>query len=266
MEEHGIVAAYMRRRVPTLAFLIVAGLVSAVAARADEVHVLTSGAFTEACRQLAPAFERATGHTMVLGFGPSMGPGADTIPSRLARHEDADVVILAAASLDGLIARGQVVAATRVNLVRSRIGAAVRKGSSRPDIGSVAALKRALLDARSIGYSSSASGVYLSTELFPKLGIADALKPKLTMTEGMVGTLVANGEVELGFQQMSELLPVPGIDVVGPLPDEAQRETIFAAGVVAWAKTPALAKAVLEFFTSPANADLIRKTGLDPIR
>jgi molybdate transport system substrate-binding protein len=250
------------RRILTLA---AACLAVSAATFAQDVRVMTSGAFTEACVQLAPVFERATGHTMTLTFGASMGSGADTIPSRLGRHEPADVVILARAALDDLIARGHVIASSRVDLVRSRIGMAVRAGAPRPDISTIAALRQTLLRAKSIGYSSSASGVYLSTELFQRLGIADAIKSRLKMSEGAVGTLVANGEVEIGFQQISELLPVPGIDYVGPLPSDAQRETIFSAGIVAWSKNQDLARAVVVFLASPANAALIRKTGLEPI-
>jgi molybdate transport system substrate-binding protein len=226
---------------------------------------MTSGAFTEACTRLAPAFERATGHHIVLILGPSMGSGLDTIPSRLGRHEAADVVILARSSLDELAARGFVIPESRLDLVRSRIGMAVRAGSARPDISSVDALRQTLLRAKSIGYSSSASGVYLTTELFPRLGIADQIKPKLKMSEGTVGTLIANGEAEIGFQQISELLPVPGIDYVGPLPPDAQRETIFAAGIVEWSSARDLAHRVLEFFTSSSNGEAIRKTGLEPV-
>jgi molybdate transport system substrate-binding protein len=253
------------RRARRIAAIVVACLTVAWGDAAPEVRVMTSGAFTEACTQLAPVFERATGHAMVLTFGASMGSGADTIPSRLARHEPADVVILARSALDDLVARGHVIAESRVDLVRSRIGMAVRAGAPRPDISSVDALRQTLLRAKSIGYSSSASGVYLSTELFPRLGIVDAVKTKLKMSEGMVGTLVASGEVEIGFQQVSELLPIHGIDYVGELPPAVQRETIFSAGIAAWSTHQELARAVLAFFTSAAHAELIRKTGLDPI-
>ena len=253
---------FRARRILTL---VAACLWVSAVAFAQDVRVMTSGAFTEACTQLAPVFERATGHTMTLIFGPSMGGGADTIPSRLARREPADVVILARSALDDLSAQGQVIAGSRVDLVRSRIGMAVRAGAPRPDISSVDALRQTLLRAKSIGYSSSASGVYLSTELFPRLGIADAVKTKLKMSEGMVGALIASGEVEIGFQQVSELLPVQGIDYVGELPPAVQRETIFSAGIVAWSTNPDLARAVLVFFTSPAQVESIRKTGLDPI-
>ena len=254
-----------RARARNIVALIVACLWLSAVVAAEELHVLTSGGFTEASVQLAPVFERATGHTMTLTFGASMGSGADTIPNRLARHEPADVVILARSALDDLSARGQVIAGSRVDLVRSRIGMAVRAGASRPDISTLDALRQTLLRATSIGYSSSASGVYLTTELFPRLGVADAIKPKLKMSEGMVGTMVASGDVEVGFQQISELLPVPGIDYVGPLPTDVQRETIFSAGIVAWSKNQDLARALLAFLTSPANAALIRKTGLEPI-
>jgi len=254
-----------RSRAPGILAHVVAVLWLSTAARAQDVRVMTSGAFTEACTRLAPAFEQATGHHLVLIFGASMGSGVDTIPSRLSRHEAADVVILARSSLDELAARGLVIPESRVDLVRSRIGMAVRTGAPRPDISSVDALRQAVLRAKSIGYSSSASGVYLTTELFPRLGIADQIKSRLTMSEGSVGTLIAAGEVEIGFQQISELLPVPGIDYVGPLPSEAQHETIFAAGIVEWSSARDLAHRVLEFFTSSTTEEAIRKTGLEPV-
>jgi len=254
-----------RSRAPGILAHVVAVLWLSAAARAQDVRVMTSGAFTEACTRLAPAFEQATGHHIVLIFGASMGSGVDTIPSRLSRHEAADVVILARSSLDELAARGFVIPESRVDLVRSRIGMAVRAGAPTPDISTVAALRQTVLLAKSIGYSSSASGIYLTKELFPRLGIADQINSRLTMSEGSVATLVANGEVEIGFQQISELLPVPGIEYVGPLPPEAQRETIFAAGMVTWSSDQDLARRVLEFFTSSTNVETIMKTGLEPV-
>ena len=240
-------------------------LVLATAASADDVRVMTSGAFTAAYQALVPEFERVTGHHVISIYGASMGIGPTTIPSRLERHESADMVILADASLDDLIARGLVVRGSRVDLVRSQIGMAVKAGAPRPDISSVAALKAMLLSARAVGYSSSASGVYLTTELFPRLRIADAMKGKLRISEGAVGPLVASGEAEIGFQQISELLPVPGIDYVGPLPAGAQRETIFAAGIVSGAPSPDAARALLKFFQSADALPIISSTGLDPI-
>jgi len=241
-------------------------LLVAVRADADEIRVMTSGAFTAALSELTAEYERATKNSVVTTYGASMGNAPDSIPSRLARGETVDVVILAAQALDHLIAQGRVSAGSRVDLVRSNIGMAVRAGAPRPDISSVEALTRTLLHAKSLAYSSSASGVYLSTELFPRLGIADAIKGKSKRIDsGPVGAAVARGEAEIGFQQISELLPVAGIDYVGPLPPGAQRVTIFSAGIAAHAKAPDAARALIAFLASPAAALAIRKSGLEPV-
>lgn len=249
-------------------FAIVAALLllGAPAAHAQEVRVMTSGAFTEAFLQVVPQFERANNTKVVTSFGASMGGAPDSIPSRLARGEPVDVVILASGALDDLIAQGRVVAGSRVDLVRSAIGMAVRAGAPKPDISSVDALRRTLLQAKSIAYSASASGVYLSTELFQRLGIADQITGKSRRIDSeRVGTVVARGDAEIGFQQVSELLPIPGIDYVGPLPAEVQRVTIFSAGVATGARAPDAARALLTFLTSPAVAPAITKSGLEPV-
>ena len=246
--------------------LVLSILLVAVRADADEIRVMTSGAFTAALRELTAQFERATKNKVETTYGASMGNTPDSIPSRLQRGEAVDVVILAGQALDDLIALGQVAAGSRVDLVRSSIGMAVRAGAPKPDISSVDALKRTLLDAKSIAYSSSASGVYLSTELFQRLGIADQIRAKSKRIDsGPVGAVVARGEAEIGFQQISELLPVPGIDYVGPLPPGAQRVTVFSAGVGARAKVPDAARALIAFLASPAAAPAIKKSGLEPV-
>ena len=236
----------MSRR-PRIA-IAVAALCALAAGRAQtpEIKVLMSGAFTAAFTELAPEFERTTGSTIVTKYGGSMGNSPDTIPNRLARGEAADVVILAASALDDLIANGRVVAGSRVDLARSAIGLAVRAGAPKPDISTVDALKRTLLQAKSIAYSSSASGVYLSGELFPSLGIADQIAPRSRRIEsGPVGEAVARGDAELGFQQISELRPVKGIDIVGPLPAPIQRMTHFAGGIPTNAVNPDGGRALL---------------------
>jgi len=253
-------------RIRCLLALLVLLLLVRTAPAADEVRVMTSGAFTAAHQVLAQDFERTTGRTVVTIYGASMGSGETTIPRRLERGEPADVVILAQSALDDLAARGLVVAETRVDLVRSSIAMAVRAGASRPDISSIDQLKRTLLQARAIGYSSSASGTYLVTELFPRLGVADAVRDRLKVSEGAVGPLIASGEVEIGFQQISELLPVPGIDIVGPLPEGAQRVTVFSAAIVRAARNPDAARALLRFYGSAAAAPAIIRTGLEPLR
>jgi molybdate transport system substrate-binding protein len=236
------------------------------AARAAEIRVLTSGAFAAALSELAPAFERATGSKIITIEGASIGSGPDTIPNRLQRGEDVDVLIMSAASVDQFIKTGKVIPGSRVDLGQSGIGMAVRAGAPKPDIRTVEGLKRALLDAKSIAYSSSISGVYLSTELFQKLGIAEQVLAKSRKIEGeRVGAVVARGEAEIGFQQTSELIPVAGIDYVGPLPAEVQRTTIFAAGIVATSTRPDDARALIKFLAGPAALEAVKRSGLEPV-
>ena len=250
----------------TAALVVAAILCAASAASGQEVRVITSGAFTAAYLELVPEFEKATQHKVVTAFGGSAGNTPDTIPNRLQRGEPTDLVIMAASGLDALIKQGKVVAGSRVDLVRSSIGMAVKAGAPKPDISTVAALRQTLLRAKSIAYSASASGIYLSTELFQKLGIADQVLPKSKNAEGQrVGALVARGEAEIGFQQISELLPEPGIDYVGPLPAEAQRVTVFSAGIVVGSKAPEAARALVKFLASENAVSVIKKTGLEPL-
>jgi molybdate transport system substrate-binding protein len=253
------------RRARTAASIIAALLLTEFAVAADEIKVMTSGAFTAAYLELAPEFERATGHRIVTE-ATSMGTGSTSIPARLERGEAIDVVIVAERDLEQLIKAGRVRAGTRVDLARSAIGMAVRRGAPKPDISSVDALRRTLLEARSIAYSASVSGTYLSTELFQRLGIADRVLPKSRKIEGeRVGAVVARGEAEIGFQQISELLPVPGIEVVGPLPPDVQRVTVFSAGIGVAATNPALAKSFVEFLASPAAVSAIQKSALETV-
>jgi len=246
---------------------LICALLGAATLRAAEIKVVTSGAFTAAYLQLVPEYERATHNQLVTEFGPSMGTTHNAIPLRLERGEAIDVVIMAAPALANLIKQGRVRAGSRVDLVQSSIGIAVKAGAPKPDISTVDALKRTLLAAKSIGYSDSASGVYLSTELFPKLGIAEQIKGKCRKIEAdPVGESVAKGTVEIGFQQISELRPVKGIDIVGPLPPGAQRITLFAAGIPTTAKQPEAAQALIQWLASPAAYPVIRNSGLEPAR
>jgi molybdate transport system substrate-binding protein len=250
-----------RIAVSTLASLLLATPVVCAA----ELRVVTSGAFTAAYLELAPEYERATHNKLINEFGPSMGTTHNAIPVRLGRGEVIDVVIMAAPALDKLIHEGKVRAGSRVDLVESKIWMAVKAGAPKPDISTIESLKRTLLAAKSIGYSDSASGVYLSTELFPKLGIYEQIKGRLRKIEAdPVGEFVARQEVEIGFQQISELKPVKGIDLVAALPPGAQRVTIFAAGIPATSKQPDSARALIEWLASPAAYGSIRRSGLDP--
>jgi molybdate transport system substrate-binding protein len=243
-----------------------AALLLTQTASAAEVRVMISGGLTAAYKALVPEFERATGHKVITAYGPSMGTTVNAIPVRLERGEPADVLIMVGYALDGLIKQGKVVADSRIELVKSPIGIAVKAGSPKPDISSSDAVKRALLAAKSIAYSDSASGVYVSTDMFEKLGIADAMKDKARQIPATpVGEIVAKGEAEIGFQQISELKPVAGIDIVGPLPGELQKITVFSAGIATVSKEPEAGKALIKFLASPAARDTIVNSGLEPI-
>jgi molybdate transport system substrate-binding protein len=240
-------------------------LLAASSVLAAEVKVMISGGFSAAYEALVPRFQQATGNTVATVRGPSMGATPQAIPNRVQRGEAADVVIVVGEALDQLIAQGRVVAGSRVDLARSYIGMAVRAGTPLPDIGTIEALKRTLLDAKSIAYSDSASGVYLSTELFPRLGIWEQIKDKSRMVPAdPVGAVVARGDAEIGFQQMSELKPVRGIAIVGALPASAQKVTVFAAGIVAGANAADAGKALVDFLASPASAEAITSSGMEP--
>jgi molybdate transport system substrate-binding protein len=227
---------------------------------------MTSGAFTEAYREIVQRFQKTTPHVVVTAFGASMGGAQDSIPVRLGRGEPADVIIVIGNGFDALVKDGHLRPGSRVELARSVIGVAVRKGAPKPDISSVAALRQTLLHAQSIAYSASASGTYVSTELFRRLGVEDQVRGKAKRIESeRVGAVVARGEAEIGFQQVSELLPIAGIDYLGPLPGEVQQASIISAGITTTAKATAAAKELIDFFLSPEAGETMRRTGLEPL-
>jgi molybdate transport system substrate-binding protein len=241
-------------------------LLSSATAGAAEIRVMISGGLSAAYEVLVPEFERATGHTVVTARGPSMGTTVNAIPVRLERGEPADVLIMVGYALNDLADKGKVIPGSSVDLVKSPIGIAVKSGAPKPDISSADALKRTLLAAKTIAYSDSASGVYVSTEMFQKLGIAADMKDKARKIPATpVGEIVAHGDAEIGFQQISELKAVAGVDVVGPLPDELQRITVFSAGIATVSKEPEAGRALIKFLASPAARDAIVKSGMDPI-
>lgn len=239
---------------------LVAGMVVlAGMAQAAEITVMSSAATKEAYLELVPLFERASGNKVTTIWPPSV-----QMITRLKDGEVVDLVIMAGTSIDELIKAGRIVSDSRVDLARSGVGIAIRAGAPKPDIGSAEALGRTLLAAKSIAWSSGPSGVYLA-ELFRRMGIADALKPRIKQVVGEpVGAVVARGEAEIGFQQVSELLPVGGIDFLGPLPAEIQRITVFAAGQHVNAREPKAAEALVKFLTSPAASQVFRRAGMEP--
>ena len=249
-----------------LALGLISALLLTVTASAAEVRVMISGGLTAAYKALVPEFERLTGHKVLTAYGPSMGTTTNAIPVRLERGEAADVLIMVDYALDNLAKEGKVISDSRVELVKSPIGVAVKSGTPKPDISNADALRRALLAVKTVAYSDSASGVYVSTEMFGKLGITDAMKDKARKIPATpVGEIVARGDAEIGFQQVSELKPVEGIDIVGPLPDELQKITVFSAGIASVSKEPDAGKALIRFLGSPAARAEIVKSGMDPI-
>ena len=195
-----------------LSALGVATLFMMAPASAADVHVMISAGFYEVYAELGPAFEKASGHRLITTRGPSMGNSPEAIPTRLGRGEAADVVIMDGGGADALIKRGLARPGSKIDLSRSLIGMVVRAGAAEPDIGTVDALRNTLLAAKSIAYSDSGSGTYLSTKLFPKLGIADQVKDKSRKVRGPpsgepVAAVVARGESEIGFQQVRRADP-----------------------------------------------------------
>ena len=253
-----------RARRSLLAAIALLPLLPGLAAAA-EIRVMCSGGFTAALKRLIPDFERASGHQVALALGASMGNAPDAIPNRLARGEPADLVIIAGEAVDALIAAGRVRPGSRTDLVLSRIGVTVRAGAPHPDIATPEAVARLLLEAPSIAYSASASGVYVSTELAQRLGIADQVLPKARrILSERVAAVVARGEAAVGLQQVSEILGVPGAEYVGALPDALQRVTAFSAGLATRAEQPEAATALVAHLRSPAAWPVIHETGLEP--
>src|SRR5262252_768039 len=242
--------------------LVLIALAIAGTASAADVQVMISAGFYGVYSELAPAFERASGHRLVTTRGPSMGDSPESIPARLTRGESADVVILDGGAADELGKRGLVRADSKVELARSMIGMVVRAGAAKPDISTVETLRSTLLAAKSIAYSDSGSGTYLSTTLFPKLGIADEVASKSRKVRGPpsgepVAAVVARGEAEIGFQQVSELIHVPGITYVGTIPAEVQQDTFYSAALAGVAAQPDAAQAFIRFLASPEAAAAI---------
>jgi molybdate transport system substrate-binding protein len=210
--------------------LLFACAIAIAAPASAQLKVIISGGFSAAYRDLLPEFERTSGVTVTTTSGGSVGNGPNTVGNQLRRGVMADVIILAREGLRDLIAEGRTIPGTDVDLARSLIGVAVRAGAAKPDITTVDALKQTLLRAKSVAMSTSTSGVYLTTQLFPRLGIADEMARKSVMSGAAV---VAKGEAELGLQQVSEILAVPGLELVGKIPSEIQYVTVYAAAVVA---------------------------------
>ena len=249
--------------------ILVAVLAASTASAAD-IKVMISAGFFNVYAELGPAFEKSTGHKLVTTRGPSVGDSPESIPTRLARGEEADVVIMDGVGVDLLDQRDLARPGSRVPLAESFIGMVVRAGQPKPDISTMDGLRKTLLAAKSIAYSDSSSGTYLSTIGFKKLGVADEISGKTRKVRGppsgeVVAAVVARGEAEVGFQQVPELLHVPGVDFVGTVPSDVQPPTFFVGALPKNSQQSDAAIALLRFLSSADAAAVITKAGLKPL-
>jgi molybdate transport system substrate-binding protein len=243
-----------------IATVAAALILSANAASAAEITVIASTAMREVLEALVPQFERESGHKVAVSF-----LSGAVLPVKLKEGAQADLVVTTPQTIDDLVKAGKVVAGTRVDFVRSAAGVAVRAGAAKPDIATPSALKAALLAAKTVGYSQGPSGVHFMTVL-AKLGIVDEVKAKGVVPPlgQRVGVLIAEGKAEIGVQQITELLQIPGIDFVGPLPQELQANIVYATATPTTAKEKAGAAALVKYLTSERTVPVIKKLGLEP--
>ena len=259
------------RLLDTIGFMVRPGLLAAAllalsTASLAQLNVIISGGFSSAYREVLPEFERSTGITVTTGSGASQGTGRQTIAAQLQRGVPADVVILSREGLADLTAAGRIVAGTDVDLARVALAAAVRAGVPKPDVTTVEALKRTLLSAKTLVVPGSTAGIYVTTKLLPQLGIADRITVKVTERGSQAAAMVAAGDADIVIQPVSELMNVPGIEVVGRLPKDVQLIQTFAAAIVAGAKEPAAGRRLIEFLVSERVSAAIEKNGMEPVR
>ena len=249
----------MNRIISTTAVALTFILAQPVIANAAEIKVWTARAIATVLAEVGPQFERTTGHKLTISTDLS-----SAFVRRANAGEPFDIMITGAPPLDGLIKDGKIIVKTRTSIARSGIGVEVRAGAPKPDISSVEAFKRALLDAKSIAYLKVGGGIYVAG-LLERLGIAEAIKSKVTRPESdIVSELVAKGEVELGMVVITQILTTPGVDLVGPLPPEIQSYVVFTAGVSANSKVPDAARQLIKFLTGPTAIPVIRAQGMEP--
>lgn len=247
-----------------IALLLLNSVVLPSHAFGSDIKIFCTQGLTGVMTKLGPQFERESGNKLIVTYGPTGG-----LVARVNRGEVFDVAIVSNTALAELAKQGKVVDQSRTDIARAGIGVAIRKGATRPDISSVEAFKKALLNAKSIAYTNPAdgglSGVY-TAELIKKLGITEEVAPKTKLARGGTssGLLVASGKAEMAIQMTSDLIPVPGIEVVGPLPAAIQNYSVLSAGVSASAAEPMAAKRLIIFLTSPVVTPALRETGLEP--
>lgn len=230
----------------------------------SDVKVLMSGGFAGAYEKLLPEFERTTGIAVATGSGASQGNGPHTIGAQLARGTLADVVILSREGLAELNAAGRIARGTAVDLARVGLGVAVRAGAARPDVSTVTGFTQVLLAGRTVAIPGSTSGIWLKTELFPRLGVVDKIEVRMTPRGTDASAMVAAGSAGIAVMPVSEILVAPGVEFVGALAAEMQMIQVFAAAIVAHSTATDAARRLIDFLASPAAADTIRRSGMEP--
>jgi molybdate transport system substrate-binding protein len=232
-------------------------------AMAADIKVLTAGAFKQIVVALAPDFEKQTGNKLIIE-----NETVGALVKKIEGGETFDVTFLSPAAVDDLIKSGKIAQGSRLNIARVGVGVMVKEGAPKPDISSVDAFKRAVLAAKTVAYidpaSGGSSGIYVA-KLFEQLGIADQVKPKARLKQGgYVADLIASGDAELGIHQISEIVPVKGVTLVGPLPKEIQNYTTYAAGVASAPKDKDAAAALVKFLSGPRAAEILKSKGMEP--
>jgi molybdate transport system substrate-binding protein len=255
----------LKRALAILAVTLATSFATSEGNAMEKLTVMISGGFSLAYKQILPEFERSTGTTVTTLSGASQGTGPKTIKSQLEQGVGVDVVLLSKEGLGELIAAGRIAKGSEVELASVPLGAAVRQGSPKPDVSSVDALKRALLSARLVALPASTSGIFLKDEIFPKLAIADKVTSKL-FARGIESTgALAAGEADLAIGPVSELVNQPGIEIVGPLPDEVQLVQIFTAAIVGTSRSSERAKQFIDYLASDQSTTAIRNSGMTPV-
>jgi molybdate transport system substrate-binding protein len=255
----------MSSRMTRLALALSATLACVAPARADEIKVLTTGILKGAFTRIATEFERQSGHKVTMTWGPSSGNSPEASPVRVRSGEALDVLIMVNTGMDDLIRTGHFIPLHRRDVAVSRIGVAVKQGQPLPDISTTATFREALVRAKSVGYSEGASGMHFINVVVPKLGLKAMMETKghVVLGRRFVGEELAEGTVELGIQQLSELRLEPGITVVGPLPEELQKLSVVSGAVSSKAAAPAAGLQFLEFLATPNARQALKDSGLN---
>jgi molybdate transport system substrate-binding protein len=229
------------------------------------MNVLISGGFNGAYDQLVPEFEQANGITVTTGSGASQGTGPQTIAAQLARGVPADVVILSREGLSELIAAKLIVAGTDIDLARVPVGVAVRAGTPKPDVSTVEGFKQVLLKAKTVVVPGSTSGIWLMTELFPRLGVAGKINIEVTPRGTGATAMLAAGDADIGVLPASEIVYAPGVDFAGNIAAEIQFVQTFSAAIVAGSREFEGSRRLIQFLTSARASEVIRKSGMEPL-